>query len=359
LAQALPGPASSQVGIAIGLLRAGAAGGLAAWLGFTLPSAVLMVAAAAGLAAIVDDPLGAGLVAGLGVAAVAVVASAVVAMGRALTPDAPRLLIAVAAVISALALASPLGQVAIIAAAGLAGWVLYREAGPVGRAASEPPAGPVDEAADRRLREAVPGRVGVAALGLFVVGLVGLPLLAAATMVHAIDLVAAMYGAGALVFGGGHVVLPLLEPSVVGSGWVSPEAFVAGYGAAQAIPGPLFSFAAYLGAVQGPIPNGLAGAAIALVAIFVPGALVLIGALPVWAAARSFRPGRAALLGVGAGVVGLLAAALWDPVITTAIHDAGDAALAGIGLGLLLTGRVPPIVVVALCAGAGLARAAV
>jgi chromate transporter len=276
------------------------------------------------------------------------VASAVVAMARTLAPDLPQLLIAAASALAALTVATPLGQVAVIVAAGFAGLALYRDV---------EPDGVVDEMADRRLRQVIPGPVGLVALGLFAVGLLGLPLLAAATAEHGIDLVAAMYRAGALVFGGGHVVLPLLEPAIVGSGWVSPEAFVAGYGAAQAIPGPVFSFGAYLGAVQGPAPNGPLGAAIALVAIFLPGALILVGTLPVWAALRSIGPVRAALRGVNAGVVGLLAAALWDPVIATAIVDPADAVVAAAGFGLLLTGRVAPIVVVGLCAAAGVAGA--
>jgi chromate transporter len=204
---------------------------------------------------------------------------------------------------------------------------------------------------------AVGARTGAVALALFVAGLLGLPLLAAVTAWHAIDLAWAFYRAGALVFGGGHVVLPLLQSTVVESGWVEQSTFLAGYGAAQAVPGPLFSFAAFLGAMQGPAPNGLPGGLLALVAIFLPGALLVLAALPVWWRLRSSPTARSGLQGVDAAVVGLLGAALWDPVIRTGVGSPAGALVALGAFGLLLTERVPPVVVVGLCAAAGIALA--
>ncbi len=343
LGQALPGPASSQTGIAIGILRAGRMGGLAAWLGFTLPSALLMVAVAEGLASgSLPETATAGIVAGLKVAAVAVVATAVLAMARNLTPDLSRAAVAVAAAAAALLVPTAVTQVAIIAAGAAVGWAV------LGPGAEAPPrANPPVERAEA---SAVGRTTAMVALAMYLIGLIGLPILAAVVTVHAVDMAWAFFRAGALVFGGGHVVLPLLEASVVAPGWVSEDAFLAGYGAAQAVPGPLFSFAAYLGALAGP---GLGGAALALVAIFLPGALLVVAVLPVWSALRGRPAARAALRGVNAAVVGILLAALWDPVIQTGIRGPFDILVAAVGFGLLATGRLPPIAVVVLCAVLG------
>lgn len=340
LSQALPGPASSQLGIAIGTRRAGLLGGLAAWLGFTLPSAVALVLF--GLMASQADVADAGWVHGLKLAAVAVVAQAVLSMARRLTPDLPRLLVAAAACMAALLWASPFAQVAIIAAGAVIGW-LRLEPPPTRTTSVEP--GPVSR------------RVGLVALGLFAVLLLGLPVARSLVDTQVVALFDAFYRAGALVFGGGHVVLPLLHVTVVDPGWVSESAFLAGYGAAQAVPGPLFSFAGYLGAVSSVPPAGWLGAGIALVAIFLPGALLMVGALPFWDVLRGSTAFRRALTGVNAAVVGILAAALWSPVWTSAVTGPVDVAIGALGLGLLLTGRVPPIAVVLLSALLGQAAA--
>ena len=337
LCQFLPGPASSQVGIGIGLLRAGRLGALAAWAGFTLPSAIALTAFAL---VVRDVPTeGAGWLDGLKLAAVAVVAWAVLGMARALTPDLPRL--AVAACAAALLLAWPTAVTPVVAIVlgGLAGRVLLRGAAPAARAALAVPVG---------------RRLALACLALFAGLLVALPVASALLGGHALALVDAFYRAGSLVFGGGHVVLPLLQAEVVEPGWVSEADFVAGYGAAQAVPGPLFTFAAYLGAVETPEPNGVAGAALALGAVFLPSFLLVFGTLPFWAAVRA-RPAFArTLMGVNAAVVGLVAAALYDPVWTSAVGSVGDAAIAA-ALFVLLALRVPAWAVVLLAAGIGVA----
>ena len=315
LCQFLPGPASSQVGMAIGLRRAGIGGLLAAWAGFTLPSAVLLVAFAYGVTAFGGDA-GAGWIGGLKAAAVAVVAQAVLGMTRTLAPDARRATIMGAAVIATLLAPSALGlpvvlsQVGVIVLAGAAGllWLPV----PPGDGDDEPFSVPVRRS------------VAVACLVVFGALLVVLPLLAAARDGGVARLVDIFYRAGSLVFGGGHVVLPLLQADLVPSGLVGHDQFLAGYGAAQAVPGPLFTFAAYLGAVTTSGPTGLAGAAIALLAIFVPSALLVVGALPFWERLRGARHVRRALTGVNAGVVGLLAAALYDPVLTQGVLDTAD-----------------------------------
>ncbi|MCC9597022.1 chromate efflux transporter [Rubrivivax sp. JA1055] len=337
LCQFLPGPASSQVGMALGLLRAGWAGAAMAWLGFTLPSALALIAFAYGIAG--HPGLAAsGAVHGLKVVAVAVVAQAVWTMARTLCPDRPRAALALLAALATLALPSAPGQVAVIVAAGLVGWRLLKL----------PPAPPGPQAVWR-----VPRAAGVAALALFAALLLGLPLLAAATGSPAWALVDGVYRAGALVFGGGHVVLPLLQASVVPSGAVDDAAFLAGYGAAQAVPGPLFTFAAYLGAVaQGPLA-GWVGGLVFLVVIFVPAFLLVVGALPFWDTLRRRDAVRAAMAGVNAAVVGILLAALYDPVWTTAIGSRADFGLALAAFGLLAWGHVSPVIVVALGAAAG------
>jgi chromate transporter len=339
LCQFLPGPASSQVGIAIGILRAGLPGALAAWLGFTLPSALAMLAFAYGVRGLaVTD---AGWLHGLKVVAVAVVAQAVWAMARSLAPDAPRASIAIGAALLVLAWPSAVGQVAVIVVAGLLGHRLLATS-----AATAPGA---------TMRAPVSRRLAVAALAAFVALLVALPLAREATGSRALAVADSFYRAGSLVFGGGHVVLPLLHSEVVPPGWVSDERFVAGYGAAQAVPGPLFTFAAYLGAVMQAPPTGIAGAALALGAIFLPAFLLVVGALPFWDALRA-RPGvQAALRGVNAAVVGLLLAALYTPVWTSAIHGPADFGLALAAFGLLVLWKTPPwLVVVLTAAGAGL-----
>ncbi len=335
LSQLLPGPASSQVGILVGTRRAGVVGGLAAWLGFTMPSTIALVAF--GVLARNADLSSAGWVQGLKIAAVAIVAQAVYLMARALAPDWQRRLVAVVAAIVALTWTTPFAQVAIIAGGALIGRLLLvgAESAPTG-----PEASPVSR------------RVGMFCLAAFAALLLGLPLLARIDG-QPVALFEAFYRSGALVFGGGHVVLPLLHATVVDPGWVSNDQFVAGYGAAQAVPGPLFTFAAYLGTVSGPSPNGVAGASIALVAIFLPSFLLIFGALPFWDRLRGWTGFRRALTGMNAAVVGILAAALYTPVWTSAIAAPVDVGIAAVALAMLLTARVPPLVVVAFCAVAG------
>ncbi len=337
LCQFLPGPASSQVGIAIGLSRAGYAGALAAWIGFTLPSAIALVLFAYGMGAL-GDVTGAGWLHGLKVAAVAVVAQAVLGMMRSLAPDRERATMAVAAAIIALAVPSAWGQVGAIALGGIVGVALLRTAAPIEQAS---------------LPLNVSRRTGAALLAIFFILLIGLPLVAATTSSQAVKLFDAFYRAGSLVFGGGHVVLPLLQASVVPPGWVSNDLFLAGYGAAQAVPGPLFTFAAYLGAVMGPPPNGWIGATLCLVAVFLPSLLLVIGALPFWEDLRQRPSAQAALRGVNAAVVGLLLAALYHPVWTTGIAGTGDFALAVAAFLLLFMWQTPPWLVVVLCAAGG------
>ena len=330
----LPGPSSSQLGIAIGARRAGRLGGLAAWVGFTLPSAVAMTALA--LAVGSADVSGAGWVHGLELVAVPVVALAVLAMRRSLAPDLARLALAAAAAAVAIAWDGFGGQAAAIALGAVVGVLAFR-----GGARSPSLTAPF---AARRL-------VAVCCLVALGALLVGLPAVADVTGWHAAALFDAMFRSGSLVFGGGHVVLPLLHDAVVAPGWVGGQDFLAGYGLAQAMPGPLFSFSAYLGAIQEPAPNGVAGAALAVVAIFLPSFLLLGGVLPLWSSIRRHAVVQAALTGVGAAVVGLLAAALWNPVLTTSIDDAWDVAFA---LGLLVLLRLLPVwAVVPIAAAAG------
>ncbi len=337
LCQFLPGPASSQVGMALGLSRAGYAGALAAWTAFTLPSAVALVLFAYGVANL-GGLAGGGWLHGLKVAAVAVVALAVLGMARSLAPDRDRASLAVAAAAITLMIPSAWGQVAAIVAGGLAGITLLKGGAPEDHA---------------RLPLTVPKSHAVAALTLFVALLVLLPVLAAGADSQALKLVDAFYRAGSLVFGGGHVVLPLLQAEVVPTGWMSNDAFLAGYGAAQAVPGPLFTFAAYLGAVMGPAPNGLAGALICLVAVFAPSFLLVVGAVPFWEEIRRFPLAQAALRGVNAAVVGLLLAALYHPVWTAGVQSATDYLLAMAAFVLLFLWKTPPWLVVVLCAIAG------
>jgi chromate transporter len=338
VAQALPGPASSKVGFTLGLRRAGLAGALAAWVAFTLPSALALYAFALGAARFADAPGGRGLLHGLQLAAVAIVAHAVVGMARTLCPDAWRRLLAAVAALAVVA-TGPGGQLLAIALGAACGALMMRRA--AGAAAAPSPAG-------------VPPRAGMFAALAF------LALLAAAfasTGTGVAGMAAAFYRSGALVFGGGHVVLPLLDAAVVGPGWIAPTEFLAGYGAAQAVPGPLFAFAAFLGAQPGMPQPGAAGAALALVAIFLPGLLLQIAALSSWSALRRRPLAGAAIAGVNAAVVGVLAAALWDPVWTGTVRGLADAGIAVAGFALLLHGRAPPLAVVLATALAGVALA--
>jgi len=342
LCQFLPGPASSQVGMAIGLTKAGPLGMFAAWLAFTAPSAIALIAFGYGVTHY-SEVIPVGVLHGLKIVAVAVVAQAVWGMARSLCPDAPRLTLALLAAMAALLAPTPLTQVTIIAAGALAGLSILKA-----------------EAAQGHSPLAVPVGRGwaVVCLALFAILLVGLPLAAATGSSHALDLIDSFYRTGALVFGGGHVVLPLLQAEVVPSGWVGENAFLAGYGAAQAVPGPLFTFAAYLGTVGQISPNGWAGGLICLLAIFAPSFLLVAGALPFWDALRGRPAVRRALMGVNAAVVGLLVAALYDPVWTSAVLRPADLALALAALAALSVWKVPPWLVVLATAAGGWALAA-
>ncbi len=332
LCQFLPGPASSQVGISIGLSRAGYLGALAAWIGFTLPSAILLVGFAYGLSVAGHD-YGGGWLHGLKVAAVAVVAVAILGMARTLAPDRQRASLAVAAMIVAFVVPSAWGQIGAIVLGGVIGMLFLRGS----------------LSADQTVLPLPVGRTaGAVALMVFAVLLVTLPLLASSTGNASLQLLDTFYRVGSLVFGGGHVVLPLLKAEVVPQ-WVSSDAFLAGYGAAQAVPGPLFTFAAYLGAVIG----GWKTALLCLVGIFLPSFLLVVGVLPFWDALRKKRAAQAALTGVNAAVVGLLLAAFYDPVWTAGILTRADYALAAAAFLLLFMWKTPPWLVVVICAVAG------
>jgi chromate transporter len=342
LCQFLPGPASSQVGMAIGIFRAGLLGGLAAWIGFTLPSAIALVLFGLGIRGL--DLSGAGWLHGLKIAAVAVVAQAVWGMARSLCPDRERATMAILAALVVSSWPTAGGQVLVIVVAGIAGWRLLPGSGGTGAP---------------RVRVPFGRSLGICALATFFTLLAALPLLRYLTPSPAVAVFDSFYRAGSLVFGGGHVVLPLLQAEVVPPGWVSNEQFLAGYGAAQAVPGPLFTFAAYLGAVMQPRPNGWAGAALALIAIFLPALLLVVGALPFWDVLRTRAAFQSALRGINAAVVGLLLAALYHPVWTSAIHAPADFALALAAFGLLTLWAMPPWLVVAFAAAGGSAIAAV
>lgn len=337
LCQFLPGPASSQVGIALGLQRAGWLGALAAWVGFTTPSAIALVLFAAGVtqwAGLAHS----GAIHGLKVAAVAVVAQAVWGMARSLCPDRLRAGIAVMAALLVLLVPAAPGQIAAIVLGGL-----------IGRRALQldhlPPGKHLDYGVSRR--------AGAMLLALFGTLLVLLPALATAMGSRALSAVSVFYQAGALVFGGGHVVLPLLQAGVVPPGWISNDAFLAGYGAAQAVPGPLFTFAAYLGAMMPAPLGGWVGGLALLLAIFAPAFLLVAGALPFWESLRQRDAVQRAMGGINAAVVGVLGAALYDPVWTSAVHSRADLALALAAFALLVYGRVSPVLVVAGTALAG------
>lgn len=337
LCQFLPGPASSQVGFGLGWLRAGPLGALAAFTAFTLPSALVLVLVAMG-AAWFDSPLGATLLASLKLIAVAIVAHAVWGMARNLCPDRQRAAIGFAGAAVVLLASSAVAQIAVIAAGALAGLALCKSEG---------------KTADAGLEISVARPLGLACLAVFALLLVGLPLIAAGGGLSLFD---SFYRSGALVFGGGHVVLPLLERETVAAGAMSADTFLAGYGAAQAVPGPLFTFAAYLGHEMGSEANGIAGALIALIAIFLPGFLLLIGVLPFWNAIRRRPAIASALAGANAAVVGVLGAALYDPVFRSAVSDSTDMAIAMAGFAMLTVGRLSPLVLVLALLAVGLGR---
>jgi chromate transporter len=341
LCQFTPGPASSKVGIGIGLSQAGLPGAFAAWIAFTAPSALALILFGFGIIAL-GDQFDLGWLHGLLVVAVPVVAQAVWGMARNLTPDAPRVTLAALAAILVMIRPTPLGFVGAIVVGGVAGWLLLKAS------------------ADKEEHVAIGANVSrtaaITALALFFGLLVALPALRTAfPSSQTLALLDSFYRAGSLVFGGGNVVLPLLQAEVGPPGWVSNEAFFAGYGAAQAVPGPLFTFAAYLGTVSTVPPNGWIGAFICLVGIFASSFLLVIGPLPFWDALRRFRPMRSALVGVNAAVVGMLLAFLYDPVWTNAIRSAADFGLALAGFVLLMFWKVPPWLVVLLTTAGGAA----
>ncbi|MGO9400201.1 MAG: chromate efflux transporter [Xanthobacteraceae bacterium] len=341
LCQFLPGPASSQTGFSIGLIRAGYAGALAAWAGFTLPSAILLVLFAYGAGAL-SGSIGTGLLHGLKLVAVAIVAQAVWGMARTLCPDRERASMATLSALIILFSTSSAAQVGAIALGGILGLWLCRDAPP---------------ATDGHIAIPVSRGVGLVALAAFFILLIGLPIAQKLGASSGVALFDAFYRSGALVFGGGHVVLPLLREAFVAPGWVSDDAFLAGYGAAQAVPGPLFTFAAYLGTVVRPTPHGIPGAALGLFGIFLPGILILLGALPFWDSLRKRVAAQAAMRGVNAAVVGLLGAALYNPLWTSSVKTPGDFGLALVGFILLTVWRVPPLLVVVVSALGGMALA--
>lgn len=333
LCQFLPGPASSQVGIAIGIARARLLGGVAAWLGFTLPSALALVAFAFGIGAFASAA-DTGWLHGLKVVAVAVVAQAVWGMARSLCPDRERATIAIVAAIATLAWPTAIGQLSSIALAGIVGFMIFP--------------GAATSSSISHMRFPVTKTTGISAWVIFFALLIGLPLLRQIQPSHALAVFDSFFRVGSLVFGGGHVVLPLLQGEVVAPGWITNEQFVAGYGATQAVPGPLFTFSAYLGAVMATEPNGWTGAALALVAIFLPSFLLIAGALPFWDMLRSVPAFQSALKGINAAVVGLLLTALYKPVWTSAIFTAADFGLGLVAFGLLMFWKYPPWLVVVL-----------
>lgn len=339
LSQFLPGPASSQVGFGIGLLRAGGQGALAAFAGFTLPSALLMLAFAYG-ASLFQGPVGVGLLTGLKIVAVAIVAQAVWGMTRTLTPDPTRASIAVVALLATVVLAGSVGQITAIVVGAVAGLLFCRPA--------------PDDTTESTLHFPVRRTVGIISLAVFAVVLFGGPLLAAATGNGGMRLFDVFFRSGALVFGGGHVVLPLLQAGVVDPGWTTNAPFLAGYGAAQAVPGPLFTFASYLGAIVNVGPGGAWGALIALIGIFLPGFLLLIGVLPFWNTFRRRVWAQTLMRGASAAVVGILASALYAPVFTTAITGPLSFVLAAVCFVLLITWKLPPWIVVVVGAAGGM-----
>lgn len=327
----LPGPASSQMGMAIGLRQAGLAGALAAFVGFTLPAGAAMIA----LALVAPDltlRYGDGWIHGLKIAAAAVVLQAVVQMARTLAVGPVRAGMAIGAGIGLIIAQSPTAQIAALVAGGLFGLAMLRDA-------------PVETAPDDAF-EMVDRASAVMALGLFVLLLVGLPVLASLLQNPGLGLASVFYRTGSLVFGGGHVVLPLLEREIVDRRWLDQETFLMGYGVVQALPGPLFSFAGFVGAAQRYGPGGVTGGLIALFSIFLPSLLLVTGVLPFWDRLKREGWARGVLAGVGATVVGLLAAALWDPVLMTTVRRPADWALVAAAFVFLQVARLPPWLVV-------------
>jgi chromate transporter len=343
LCQFLPGPASSQVGFSLGLFRGGGlVGGLAAWVAFTLPSAVLLIAFAHGVSAFAG-PIGTGVIHSLKIVAVAVVAQAVWGMAGTLAPDRQRASIALAAaVVIVLSQGASLGQLGSIALGAFAGLVFCRE--------------PSTTFGGGHFPVPISRLAGSVSLIMFFVILLLLPIAVQFTRSQGLAEFNAFFHSGALVFGGGHVVLPLLRTQVVDPGWVSADAFLSGYGAAQAVPGPLFTFAAYLGAVMETEANGYVGALIGLIGIFLPGMVLVYGTLPFWGGLRQRPLAQAAMRGTNAAVVGILAAALYDPVWTSAIFNPSDFALGLIAFVLLAVWNTPPWIVVVILAVCGVAR---
>lgn len=330
LCQFLPGPASSQVGIALGFSRAGYSGALAAWAGFTLPSAIVLILFAIGISS-VGTSFSAGALQGLKIVAVAVVAQAVWGMARSLCTDAKRVTIMMLATCAVLLMPSIWTQVGVILVAGIAGLALFK---PTQLSSHEP------------LPIQISRRTGALWLALFFVVLIALPIASDALPNQTLAIVDAFYRSGSLVFGGGHVVLPLLQTEVVPTGWVDEQVFLAGYGATQAMPGPLFTFAAFLGASMTSAPSGWTGGMIALIAIFIPSFMLVVGALPFWEQLRQNLRTQAALMGINASVVGLLLAALYQPVWTSAILSAQDFVLALVAFIALMFWKLPPWLVV-------------
>ena len=341
LCQFLPGPASSQVGIAIGIERAGLLGGLAAWLGFTLPSAIALMIFAFVLKELNIQQ--AGWLHGLMIVAVAVVAQAVWGMATKLATGRVRGAIAILSAVVTLLVPTSYVQMLIIIISGLIGWRFFK----------------VDAAKEiQPMRIPLSRKTGIAFLSLFFTFLIVLPLLRLGIHNQGLAMFDSFYRAGALVFGGGHVVLPLLQRNVVPTGWMSNAQFLAGYGAAQAVPGPLFTFSAYLGFVSKPYPNGIVGGLLALLAIFLPAFLLVAGALPFWNVIRSKSGFQSALAGINAAVVGILIAALYNPVWTSAIKTPYDFCLAMVAFGLLMIWKLPPWIVVIISALGGIAISA-
>jgi len=350
LSQFLPGPASSKVGIALGIIRAGPLGGVMAWIGFTMPSALLLTLFAFGVVSVDRGDIG--WLHGLNVVAVAVVAQAVWGMARNLCPDRPRITLAFVATVLTFAwpaagLPIALGQIVVIVVGAIVGWLILA-----------PPPVEARAATVNRLHIPIGHGPAIGAWAILFGLLIGLPLARSFVQSDALALFDSFYRSGVLVFGGGHVVLPLLQAEVVPPGWVTDSQFLAGYGAAQAVPGPLFTFAAYLGAVRQVQPNGWLGAAIALIAIFLPGFLLVFGSLPFWERLRMRTDAQSILRGVNAAVVGLLLAALYQPVWTSAIHNAADFCLGLVAFGLLMFWKAPPWLVVLTSAVGGALLAA-
>jgi chromate transporter len=333
LCQFLPGPASSQVGIAVGLMRGGMLGGILSWIGFTLPSVLLLM----GFAWLITSTgsFDSGWIKGLKIVAVAVVAHALIGMGKSLTPDKKRITVAMIAAIITLMIPTAIGQIAIIIGAGLAGYIMYR---------NEQTPEPV------KIPLTFGKRTGMIAWGIFFVLLIGIPLIRPFVQSSLFAVFDIFYRVGSIVFGGGHVVLPMLEREVVPAGWMDAETFIAGYGAAQAVPGPLFTLSGYLGQLMvGPM-----GAAVAVFAMFLPSFLLVIGTLPFWSVIRSKPAIQAALKGINAAVVGILLAAFYNPVFVSAIGSTLDFGIAILGFTLLFFYKWPPWLVVLVSALLGM-----